>query len=180
MLDTSDAKNRILSPNDTDGNELDLVLVGEAKLGVSQQPELYIWQAFPQHGPVDFADFVTLRSTTFPDYQSSISAGSELEIGLHWIANGTPSKDYTVFVQLIDPDGNQISGADAPPLNGDYPTRLWEAGEWIDETKRLPIPADAEPGTYKILIGMYDPLTGERMQRLDGGDSVEAEIEIRP
>jgi hypothetical protein len=54
-----------------------------------------------------------------------------------------------------------------------------EAGEQIDDFKQLQIPADADPGVYQILIGMYDPLTGERMQRLDGGDSVMREIEVR-
>ncbi|MFT7584913.1 MAG: hypothetical protein ACI9EW_001336 [Cellvibrionaceae bacterium] len=173
VLDTSGAKNRILTPIGTDGSVLDLVLVGEAKLGQTALRQPAHTSGF---SPVDFTDFVTLAWVEAP---SVSTAGSDIRIDLEWHANGTPAKDYTVFVQLVDPDGKLIESGDQPPLNGDYPTRLWEAGEQIDDFKQLQIPADADPGVYQILIGMYDPLTGERMQRLDGGDSVMREIEVR-
>ena len=180
ILDTSGPKNRILPPTDVDGNTLDLVLVGEAKQGDTPGTEdIVLYKSDPK--PVDFTDFVTLVSIEgVTGSFLPASAGGTLTVPLHWRANGTPSKDYTVFVQLISPAGELVASGDAPPLNGDYPTRLWETGESIPDPKQINIPADAEPGIYTILVGMYDPLTGERMQRLDGGDSVEAEIEIRP
>jgi hypothetical protein len=181
MLDTSGAKNRILTPTGADGSVLDLVLVGEAKLGQAFGFENIIVPTSDQF-PVVFAESITLVSMgeeAWAGIFDPAEAGSEVTVPLHWRANGTLSKDYTVFVQLISPKGELVASGDAPPLNGDYPTRLWEAGESLIDHKTLQIPADAEPGIYQILVGLYDPLTGERMQRLDGGDSVEGKIEIK-
>ncbi|MFK7804647.1 MAG: hypothetical protein AB8G95_23630, partial [Anaerolineae bacterium] len=174
VTDTSGPKNRILTPTGVDGSELELVLVGEAKLGVEEYPP----ETLGPQSPVSFADFIELETMTIT---GEFAAGNELLIDLYWRAKGAPSKDYTVFVQLVDNENNLLVSGDGPPLNGDYPTSWWANNEMIADRKSIQIPAEIEPGTYKLLVGMYDPLspTGEKLPRLDNNLWVETEIEIR-
>lgn len=177
VTDTSIQPKETLTAKSPAGDKLELVLMGEAKLGDTQGLEdIMLYKADPN--PVDFDDFVTLVSFSPLGFLEAKS-GTFATITVHWVANGTPSTDYTVFVQLVDGDGNLVASGDAPPLNGDYPTGLWEAGESIIDPKSIQIPADIEPGTYQIFVGLYDPITGARMQRLDGGDSISQTIEIK-
>jgi hypothetical protein len=63
------------------------------------------------------------------------------------------------LVHIGQPDRSPLATGDRPPLNGDYPTRVWEAGEVIDDFYTLTLPADLEAGRYPLWIGMYDSET---------------------
>ena len=52
---------------------------------------------------------------------------------------------------------------DGLPLNGDYPTRYWDAGERFTDTYTLVLPADLAPGEYPVQFGLYDSQTGVRL-----------------
>ena len=52
---------------------------------------------------------------------------------------------------------------DAPPQNGANATSSWAPGERVEDVLPLQIRADATPGTYRLQIGFYDPLTGRRI-----------------
>jgi hypothetical protein len=85
------------------------------------------------------------------------------EISFKWLAQASPSADYTVFIQLWPADPQQqFIGFDAPPLAGDYPTSLWEAGEVILDPHELDLTA-VPPGEYRVLAGLYHPSTGQRL-----------------
>ncbi|HEV8638799.1 MAG TPA: hypothetical protein VG370_31700 [Chloroflexota bacterium] len=72
---------------------------------------------------------------------------------------------------MLAPD-RPIAQWDAQPLGGRYPTSLWPVGETVDDAFRLPIPADARPGDYRLIAGLYLLPELARL-RLDGGDAVE-------
>ena len=60
------------------------------------------------------------------------------------------------------------------PLEGDYPTSVWAAGEVIVDPRAIVLPADVPPGRYRLLVGMYDLDTLARLPRPDGaGDAIE-------
>jgi hypothetical protein len=40
------------------------------------------------------------------------------------------------------------------------------------DQRRLEIPADAPPGTYKLVAGLYDPATRQRLALPDSTDAV--------
>jgi hypothetical protein len=89
---------------------------------------------------------------------------------LIWRADARPSGDYTVFVHLLDGAGKLVAQDDRPPRDGAYPTSLWEVGERVADEHALAAP----PGRYRVVVGMYDPTTGRRLRRVDGGgDAVE-------
>ena len=146
---------------DSQGNEIPLVVVGEAQLiGDNQSPELV--------GPlnISFAEGIVLLGG-----ETAVN-GSQLEVMLWWQASERPQGDYTVFVQLLDSEGTYLAGADAPPVNGDYPTRLWQDGDIIDDLHIFPDISAYPAGEYQLAIGFYDPVTGGRLPRLEGGDAV--------
>ncbi len=98
--------------------------------------------------------------------------GQSIDITLQWQATATPSQDYTIFFQLLDPTQTYLLGADSPPLNGDYPTSLWRAGDTITESRTLTLPANLPAGDYWLATGLYDPASGARLPLLGGGDAI--------
>ena len=91
---------------------------------------------------------------------------------LFWSPRGRPSRDYTVFVHLLDSQ-EQIRGqADSPPRAGRYPTSIWDAGEVIADLHTLSLGPDLPAGEYRLAIGLYDPETGERVGIVDGNGQI--------
>ena len=46
------------------------------------------------------------------------------------------------------------------------PMTRWEAGECVPETQQLLLDPAVPPGSYSLLIGLYDPLTGQNARIL--------------
>ncbi len=94
-------------------------------------------------------------------------SGTAADIVLYWRANASVTQTYTVFVQLIGPDGAAYAQADSWPQAGRHPTGHWLPGEIVPDPYRLELPADAPPGRYRIIAGMYDLATMERLPVTD-------------
>jgi hypothetical protein len=127
--------------------------VGRLKLVPVNWPPL---EALP---PVaGFGDDIQLQ-----DYRLDNCATSEdvCLITFKWLAQAQPAADYTVFIQLWQ-GGKQVAGFDGPPLGEDYPTSMWEADEVILDPHRLDLSGRA-PGEYRVLAGLYNFATGERL-----------------
>ncbi|MDW8054659.1 MAG: glycosyltransferase family 39 protein [Anaerolineae bacterium] len=88
-------------------------------------------------------------------------AGESVVLDLLWRAEQKPRADYTVFMHLRrEEDGVQVSAFDSPPQP---PTSGWAIGAVITDTRAVPIPAEALPGTYRVVIGWYLYPTFERL-----------------
>jgi hypothetical protein len=96
-----------------------------------------------------------------------------LEVDLRWAASARPGREYTVFLHLYDASGKLVAQQDGPPLGGAYPTRVWDAGEAMAETRRVPLPAGGLPAGAALKVGLYLPSSGERLPTLEGADGVE-------
>lgn len=95
---------------------------------------------------------------------SPVVTGDTITVLARWYVSGpAPGQDLTTLVHLGQPDAAPLATGDRPPLNGDYPTRVWETGEVIDDSYTLTIPDGLESGRYPVWIGMYDPNTGQRL-----------------
>jgi 4-amino-4-deoxy-L-arabinose transferase-like glycosyltransferase len=90
---------------------------------------------------------------TLDDGQVEVSAGQDLEIGLHWRAENPPAANYTVFVQLLDRAGQVAAQRDRWPGDGLYPTTSLQAGQII--TDNLALPLHVPPGDYRLITGLY-------------------------
>jgi len=116
-----------------------------------------------------FGDHIHLRGYELPGQAQSgrialhSGQGGSLPITLYWQADGPIATDYTVFVHLLDEGGALRSQRDAPPAGGARPTSGWLPGEVISDTVVLALPADLSPGLYRLAVGLYSPLDGQRL-----------------
>ncbi len=107
-------------------------------------------------------------------------AAQRARITLYWRGIAKSKSAFTVFVHLLDASGNILAQKDAEPLNGAYPTFIWDAGEIVREEYEFKLPADAAPKT--IVIGMYAQPSLARLPVFDAsgapvGDRIELPME---
>ena len=134
-------------------------IIGQLKL----VPE--VWPTPPAGPPLaEFADQIWLGDAQI---EGCTNTQEPCLLTLTWLAQGRPSADYTVFVQLWQA-GEKVTGFDAPPLGNNYPTRWWTAGEVIVDPHPLDL-SQLSPGEYQILVGLYLLDTGERLPATAGG-----------
>jgi hypothetical protein len=96
------------------------------------------------------------------------AAGDEFTVTLYWQAPSSIASSYTIFVQLVGPHNpttdNPLWGQhDGAPAAGTFPTDRWPAGLIVRDRHTLAIDPTAPNGDYLLIVGMYDPITGERL-----------------
>ncbi|MBV9120546.1 MAG: hypothetical protein JOZ39_07540, partial [Chloroflexi bacterium] len=79
------------------------------------------------------------------------AANGRLSVDLTWGVSARPTRDYTVYVHILDPAGKMIAQADAQPVDGTFPTRTWQPGDRVADSYQMAVPA----GTYQVQVGMY-------------------------
>jgi hypothetical protein len=84
--------------------------------------------------------------------------GGDLLLSLYWRAWAPPSRNYTVFVHLLDGE-RRVGQIDDQPNAGRRPTGAWRAGEVVHDRYRLAWPPG---GASAVLVGMYGP-DGQRL-----------------
>lgn len=96
------------------------------------------------------------------------TAEGQIAVNLMWGAQESFNHDYDIFLHFL-PTGEAapLRQADGTPVGGRYPTRFWQAGDVIAETRVLTM-ADVPAGEYQIRVGFYDPKTFERLQGPSG------------
>ncbi|MGQ9549932.1 MAG: phospholipid carrier-dependent glycosyltransferase, partial [Roseiflexus sp.] len=92
-------------------------------------------------------------------HPGSVQAGETLPLVLFWRATRPLPLDYTVYVHLIDAAENKVAQRDVPPLEGRSPTSAWKPGDLVRDDQDLFVPQTVVPGTYRLLVGMYDATT---------------------
>jgi serine/threonine-protein kinase len=101
-----------------------------------------------------------------------VRPGDELNATLLWHAQSRIPTPFTVFLHLIDAAGRIVSQVDQEPFR---PTTSWPISVTIDDPYTLQIPADAAPGAYQLLVGLYP--TGDPFNRLPVVDAGLANID---
>jgi hypothetical protein len=134
------------------------ITLGEIEIGSREHT---FEPAVPQHeqvaplgGSVELVGYDLAEAVRAP--------GSPLAVTLHWHALETPHRDYDVFVHLLDADGELVAQSDGPPAGGQVPTLGWLPGEYVRDARWLELPPDLPEGVYRLSVGLYDPVTGER------------------
>lgn len=92
------------------------------------------------------------------------ATGGDLALTLYWQAGQRIAGDYKVFVHLVDESGRIAAQADAIPGGGSAPTDGWLPGEVVADRHVVAAPG---PGHYRLLAGLYDPGSGERLPARD-------------
>lgn len=94
---------------------------------------------------------------------SRVGTGETLRLTLYWQALEPMSRSYKVFTHLTDGQGKILAQHDSIPANWTLPTTGWARGEVIVDEHEIPIKPDVLPGAYILSIGLYDPITGQRL-----------------
>lgn len=120
-----------------------------------------LWR--PQVEPaVTFGDAVNLVGYD-ADY-----AGEQrmLTLRLYWQADSLPAQEYSLFVHVAPLDDRQpVAQWDGPPAMPTRPTYSWDtpAETIIGDPIVITLPADLPAGEYRVLLGLYNYHTGQRL-----------------
>ena len=94
-----------------------------------------------------------------------------ISVTVAWQAEKARLPDYTVFAQFLNVETNErVAGIDTRPLAGAWPTSRWVQGEVVVDEYFVAVPPNLEPGFYKMIVGLYQPDTGQRLVRPNGQD----------
>ncbi len=124
--------------------------------------------AVPQH--IQTARFARAIRLLGWDAPTRAKPGAPVPISFYWQSLSRVSKDYTIYVHLLDEKGSIVAQADHQPLGGQYPTSLWQVGDQVHDPFVLLLPPDLPIGAYRIEIGWYNLQTGTRLMLNDGTD----------
>ena len=122
-----------------------------------------------------FGDVARLHGFTFST-QTFEPGGVIMQLA--WQSIGPAELDYTIYVHLFresDPN-RQWAGYDGPVRYWDlnyYATRFWEADEYIMDRRHMFLQDPATPAAddYRIRLGFYDPVTGDRLPLTVNGEA---------
>ena len=140
----------------------DAVYFGRIKVAAAAPP---VAEGPPSTTGYTFDDILALDHILLTP--ESPRPGQQVTMEMQWRALRQPPADYTVFAHLVDAQGQQVGGNDQPLTDGYYPSGLWEPGEVITHVQRLSVPYSASDGLYQIYVGVYEPVSGQRLPLWD-------------
>ncbi len=108
--------------------------------------------------------------------QDRVQPGGMLDLTLYWQADEPVTARYKVFTHLLGEvwnaaNGNFIWGqVDSEPAGGEATTTTWAPGAVIADRYTIPVAPDAPPGLYRLEVGLYGLVDGQRLPVLDADD----------
>ena len=76
----------------------------------------------------------------------------------------------------LDAEGAKLLQRDGQPVVWLRPTSTWRVGEIITDRYGLLLPATIPAGRYTLAVGLYDPVTGQRLAVSAGPASFAIEL----
>ncbi|MFB0535943.1 MAG: hypothetical protein ACETWR_13295 [Anaerolineae bacterium] len=107
-------------------------------------------ERLPRPVEADFAGLVSLLA-----YEVLEGDDGSLSLVLYWRCLERMENDYTVFVHLLDAEGNIVAQGDSPPVQGHYPTTMWAVAEMVRDEHPLVGPPEAVARGVRFAVGWY-------------------------
>ena len=132
-------------------------------------------------GKKDNEPAVATPTLTFS--KDRVPIGSAVTLTYKFVVEPTATfdRDYTVFVHVLDPEGEQMWTDDHPPA---VPTSKWKAGETIEYKRTIFVPAYPYVGDAIVRLGLYDLASGNRLvlkaNEASRREYIVAKIQIAP
>jgi hypothetical protein len=101
--------------------------------------------------------------------------GDVVALSVVWSARQPVAENLKTFVHLLSAEGQLVAQRDSEPVAGRRPTSRWSGGEVIRDRYGVLLPDDLSPGEYRLILGLYDPASGERLPVVSGADSTPAD-----
>jgi hypothetical protein len=105
-----------------------------------------------------FADGIRLAAVRV---DPAALTGARIDGALTFVAEGTPSRDYSVSVQALGA-GRVAGQQDGPLAGGLLPTSVWRTGDVVTHPFRFDLPPSAGPPEQLILV-LYELASGRRL-----------------
>ena len=94
--------------------------------------------------------------------RAAIGPGDPLVVTIYWKTEAPVPINYQVYVHLIGSDDRLYGQSDK--LNpADFPTVRWPTDRYVRDAHNLTFPAAPPPGEYRLVVGLWDAATGERL-----------------
>src|SRR5262249_28053351 len=100
------------------------------------------------------ADFPVIGSLIGVDMPQTITHAESPTVQLIWKASNSPRTAYTVFVHLLDADGQVIAQSDRQPAQDSRPTTSWLANEYITDRHQLTWNRSDYTGSATLEVGL--------------------------
>jgi hypothetical protein len=114
--------------------------------------------AVPNRSAIDAGGIFTLRGHSLS--ARFVPPGGSTQVSLFWQAGTAPGADYSLALWLVNPAGERVDLGQRQPLDGDYPTGRWAAGQWVRDRFTLTLPPGLPGGAYRLFAGWRDPSGG--------------------
>lgn len=156
-----------------------------ARLGTFQRTGRDSYSAVASAAPqpsqprqIEFWNLIQLTGVDLP--ASPLRPGSPLPFTLYWQSTAPLTVDLTCFAHLLDQNGQVVAQLDWTPQDnlGYLPTTAWQAHRPVIDRQNLPLPVGIAPGEYRLMVGWYYPVTGDRLPVTAGGNGDTAEVGV--
>ncbi len=118
---------------------------------------------------VDFQLGEYIELTGYALNTNEITPGDIAQINLQWETTAPLTENYTVFLQILDSANHVVGQRDARPL---METTSWPAGEIIEDTHGVFLEPGTPPGLHRLIMGLYNSQTGQRLPVIENGEVV--------
>ena len=133
----------------------------------------------PKQVDAPFGGSILLRSYAVSG--EPVQPGLAVPVRIEWQAIRRPELRYKLFLQALDAQNNIVGQRDSEPLSAGPATDAWQPGVTLVGQQAIPIFLGTPPGSYRLIAGLYDPQTGERLRLPGGEDHIElGEVRVLP
>jgi hypothetical protein len=141
------------------------VLGEQSLLPVSIERREHIFEApaLANQANIDFGEVIRLRGFEFSGNSAALVSGQEMQLKLQWQALREMPESYKIFLHLTDAAGQIIDQVDTLPQQGAVPTTGWVSGEIVEDELTLVVSPEMPPDAYRLVAGLYNEVTGERL-----------------
>jgi hypothetical protein len=135
----------------------------DAKYGCATPFTITTWMLWHCNGATpptlaQFAEGINLVGATQP-----VVVRDRLHLTLFWHGRQPIAKAYTVFLHLVDANGQMVGQWDQTPSAGVSPTTSWQPAQIVVDDYQIPFQLIGATAPYQLLLGLYDPTTGDRL-----------------
>lgn len=98
--------------------------------------------------------------------------GDPIELTLYWRARTQPTTSYLISLQIFGENKTVVAQADGVPGDGARPTTSWQTNEIIVDPHIVQLPTGVPPGTYTVVLTMFDSVSGVQVSTGSGNVAV--------
>lgn len=127
---------------------------------------------------IEFWHLIQLKGVDLP--ASPLHPGDTLPFTLSWQSAAPLTVDLTCFAHLMDEKGQVVAQLDWTSQDslGYLPTTTWRPNRSVVDHQSLSLPAEIAPGEYRLVVGWYYPVTGDRLPVTAGGSGDTVEVGV--